>query len=137
MTPDEQYTHMSLWCLLSAPLFLGGEVQNLDEFTLALLTNDEVIEVDQDSAGRSRGRVARHGDGHVFAKEMDDGSLAVGLFNVSEQEMQVPVKWSDLKITGPRRARDLWRQKDLGSFSDQFEAPVPRHGVVLVRLFPQ
>jgi len=72
----------------------------------------------------------------VWAKDMEDGSKAVGLFNVGEVETTVTVRWSDLGIRGKHRIRDLWRQKDIGVFKDSFEAKVPRHGVVLVRLFP-
>ena len=136
LTPNEQYTHVSLWCLLAAPLIFSGDMTKLDEFTLSLLTNDEVIEVDQDPLGRQANRVALAGDSHVWAKDMEDGSKAVGLFNTGEIETKVVARWSDLGIKGRQRVRDLWRQKDLGTFEDQFEAKVPRHGAVLVQLFP-
>jgi len=136
LTPNEQYTHVSLWCLLAAPLIFSGDMTKLDEFTLSLLTNDEVIEIDQDPLGRQANRVARDGDGQVWAKDMEDGSKAVGLFNVGEIETTVRVRWSDLGIKGRQRVRDLWRQKDLGTFENRFETKVPRHGTVLIRLFP-
>lgn len=135
LTPNEQYTHVSLWCLLAAPLIFSGDLTKLDEFTLSLLTNDEVIEVDQDPLGRQASRVAQEGDGHVWAKDMEDGSKAVGLFNVGEMETTVTARWSDLGLKGKQRVRDLWRQKDVGVFEDKFEKKVPRHGVVLVRIF--
>jgi len=138
LTPNEQYTHLSLWCLLAAPLLLGCDLQNLDEFTLGLLTNDEVLEVDQDPLGRQAGRVAADGPTQVWAKDMADGSKAVGLFNLDDHEPRtVTVRWSDLGISGPRAVRDLWRQKDLGTFDGKFEARVLVHGVVLVRISPQ
>jgi len=136
LTPNEQYTHVSLWCLLAAPLIFSGDMTKLDEFTLSLLTNDEVIEVDQDPLGRQANRVARDGDSQVWAKDMEDGSKAVGLFNVGEIETTVRVRWSDLGLKGRQRVRDLWRQKDLGTFEGWFETRVPRHGAVLIRLFP-
>jgi len=135
LTPNEQYTHVSLWCLLAAPLIFSGDMTRLDEFTLSLLTNDEVLEVNQDPLGRQASRVALHGETQVWAKDMQDGSKAVGLFNTAEIEMDVAVLWSDLKISGKQRVRDLWRQKDIGVFEGRFQARVPRHGVVLVRLF--
>jgi alpha-galactosidase len=67
---------------------------------------------------------------------MEDGSLAVGLFNKGETEAPLTVRWQDLKISGKQAVRDLWRQKDLGQFEDKFEASVPRHGVVLVKIAP-
>lgn len=135
LTPNEQYTHMSLWCLLSSPLLIGCDLTQLDEFTLNLLTNDEVLEVNQDPLGQQAGPVARDGYLEVWAKKMEDGSTAVGLFNRDETPKTVTAKWSDLGLSGPRHLRDLWRQKDLGTFEGRFEAEVPRHGVVLVRLF--
>ena len=83
-SPNEQYTHVSLWCLVAAPLIFGGDITRLDDFTLSLLCNDEVIEVDQDPLGKPGRRVAKHGDLEVWARPMEDGSLAVGLFNRNE-----------------------------------------------------
>jgi len=136
LTPNEQYTHITLWSLLSAPLIFSGDMTKLDAFTLSLLTNDEVIEVDQDPLCRQAVRVAYTEDWQVWAKEMEDGSKAVGLFNVSEIGMTVGVQWSDLGIRGGYRVRDLWGQKDIGVFADRFEMDVPRHGAAMVRLFP-
>ena len=134
LTPNEQYTHISLWCLLSAPLLLGCDLSQADEFTLNLLTNDEVIEVDQDPLGCAAGRVSSNDVFEVWAKDMEDGSKAVGLFNTTLFPAKVTAKWSDLGLTGPRNVRDLWRQKDLGVMDGTFSATIPRHGVVLVRI---
>ena len=134
LTPNEQYLQVSLWSMLSAPLLVSADLTKLDEFTLNLLTNDEVIAVDQDALGGQCVRVARHGPLEVLAKDLEDGSKAVGLFNRGELQTWMTVKWSDLRINGPRRVRDLWRQKDLGRYQREFRALVPPHGVVLVRL---
>lgn len=136
LTPNEQYTHISLWSLLASPLLIGCDMTKLDDFTLNLLTNDEVIEVNQDPLGRQAGRITQDGTKEVWAKEMADGSRAVGLFNRSQREQTVTVKWSDLGITGEQTVRDLWRQKDLGKYTGQFEASVGRHGVILVKIAP-
>jgi alpha-galactosidase len=136
LTPNEQYTHVSLWCLLAAPLIFSGDITRLDDFTLSLLTNDEVLDVDQDPLGKPGRRVAKEGDVEVWAKEMEDGSLAVGLFNRGQTVSVVTAKWTDLGIQGKQRVRDLWRQSDVGAFEDEFQAAVARHGVVLVRLRP-
>jgi len=135
LTPNEQYTHMSLWCLLCSPLLIGCDLTQLDAFTLNLLTNDEVLEVNQDPLGRQARRVAGDGYLEVWAKKMEDGSTAAGLFNRDETPKTVTAKWSDLGLTGPQRVRDLWRQKDLGTFSDEFAVEIPRHGCALIRLF--
>jgi alpha-galactosidase len=137
LTPNEQYTHISLWSLLCSPLLLGCDLANMDDFTLSLLTNDEVLEVNQDPLGQQARRVAADGMLEVWAKKMEDGSTATGLFNRGELEQTVIAKWSDLGLTGEMRVRDLWRQKDLGAFESKFETKVPRHGVVLVRFFPR
>ncbi len=108
----------------------------MDEFTLNLLTNDEVLEVDQDPLGKQARRMAQEDTLEVWAKEMQDGSLAVGLFNRGELENKVTAKWSELGLMGKQIVRDLWRQKDLGEFDSQFAATVARHGVALVRLRP-
>jgi alpha-galactosidase len=134
MTPNEQYSHVSLWCLLSAPLILSGDITRLDAFTLALLCNDEVLEVDQDPMGKGALRVVKDGAREVWAKSMEDGSKVVGIFNRGDQETPMAVQWSELGVSGKQAVRDLWRQKDLGTFQDRCTAPVGRHGVVLIRL---
>jgi alpha-galactosidase len=136
LTPNEQYSHVSLWCLVAAPLIFSGDITRLDDFTLNLLTNDEVIDVDQDPLGRPGLRLAKDQDIEVWARDMEDGSKVVGLFNRGGAQATVTVKWSDLGIWGKRSVRDLWRQKDLGVFEEKFSSPVPRHGVTLVRIRP-
>src|ERR1044071_3140983 len=136
LTPNEQYTHVSLWCLLAAPLIFSGDIARLDEFTLSLLCNDEVIEVDQDPLGRPGRRVSKEGDLEVWAKELEDGTRAVGLFNRGGMEAVVTATWADLGLSGKQIVRDLWRQTDRGEYAGQYQASVPRHGVVLVRLRP-
>ncbi|MFM2295584.1 MAG: hypothetical protein RLZZ350_1997, partial [Verrucomicrobiota bacterium] len=136
LTPDEQYTHISLWCLLAAPLLIGCDLEKLDDFTLSLLTNDEVLAVDQDSLGQQATCVSADDNLRVFAKDLDDGSKAVGLFNLGNTPAKVVANWNDLKLFGPRTVRDLWRQQDLGKFDKEFSATVPAHGVVLVKANP-
>jgi len=136
LTPNEQYTHISLWCLLCSPLLIGCDMAQLDDFTLNLLTNDEVLEVNQDPLGKQAARVAKEGELEVWAKDMSDGSKAVGLFNRGELEAKVTARFSALGLSGQQSVRDLWRQKDLGTFDSEFSAPVPRHGVVLIKLSP-
>jgi alpha-galactosidase len=134
LTPNEQYTHISLWCLLCAPLLIGCDMTRLDEFTLNLLTNDEVLDVNQDALGRQAARIVKNGAAEIWAKDLEDGSKAVGLFNRGEDETTIVLKWSNLGLSGKLKVRDLWRQKDLGKFSGQFQTGVPRHGVVLLKV---
>ncbi|MDD4018634.1 MAG: NPCBM/NEW2 domain-containing protein [Kiritimatiellae bacterium] len=134
LTPNEQYTHMSLWCLLCAPLLIGCDMTQLDAFTLNLLTNDEVLEVNQDPLGRQAERVQRTDSQEIWAKQMEDGSIAAGLFNRSLLTRPVTLEFETLRLTGKQRVRDLWRQKDMGMASDRFTAEIPGHGVLLIRL---
>jgi alpha-galactosidase len=134
LSPDEQYTHISLWCLLSAPLLIGCDMATLDDFTINLLSNDEVLAVSQDALGKQAARISKIDDGEVWAKDLEDGSKAVGLFNRGEEDLKITAKWSDLGITGAHTVRDLWRQKDIAAFEDHFEANVPPHGVALVKV---
>jgi alpha-galactosidase len=136
LTPNEQYTQVSLWSLVAAPLIFSGDITRLDNFTLSLLTNDEVIEIDQDPLGIPGHRIYKNADTEVWAKQLEDGSFAAGLFNRGETETDVTAYWSDLSISGKQKVRDLWRQKDLGGFNEKFTASVPRHGVVMIRLWP-
>jgi alpha-galactosidase len=134
LTPNEQYSHVSLWCLLAAPLIFSGDITRLDEFTLGLLTSNEVIEVDQDPLGKPGRRVAKDGDLEIWARELEDGSVAVGLFNRGDGVKLVTAQWADIGLKGPQKVRDLWRQKDIGVFDGRFEAAVARHGVLLVKI---
>ena len=136
-TPNEQYTQVSMWSLLAAPLILSGDIATLDPFTLSLLTNDEILAVDQDSLVKAAHRVAKVGETEVWSRPLEDGSLAVGLFNTGEEQQPVKVDWSSLGIKGNYKVRDLWRQKDLGKFKGTFQSPVARHGVMMLKLTKQ
>jgi alpha-galactosidase len=137
LTPDEEYTHMTLWCLLSAPLLLANDLGNMDAFTHNLLENDEVLAVSQDSLGDQAVEIASDGDARVYERKLADGSKAVGLFNTGTTgPITVTVKWSDLKISGKKAVRDLWRQKDLGKFAGQFAMTVAPHSAELVKVGP-
>jgi alpha-galactosidase len=136
LTPSEQYSYMSMWCLMAAPLFFSGDMQMLDEFTLNILCNAEVIAVDQDPLGRQARPLHPDDETLILAKPMEDGSTVVGLFNLGEVAREIAVEWSLLGVEGPQRVRDLWRQKDIGAFENRFSRRVSRHGVMLLRFYP-
>jgi len=126
---------MTLWCLVSAPLLLANDFSELDAFTKNLLENDEVLAVNQDALGQQAKTIFSDGDARVLAKDLADGSKAVGLFNTGTNgTITVTVKWSDLKISGAHAVRDLWRQKDLGKFKDEFSLSVAPHSAELVKI---
>lgn len=136
LTADEQYTHISAWCLLSVPLLLGCDLTKLDPFTLNLLTNDEVLALNQDPLGKQATIVARdHDNWIIMAKELADGSIAAGLFNIGDTgNEEITLNWDDLHLNNAYIVRDLWRQKDQGTFSGSYTVKVPQHGVVLISL---
>jgi alpha-galactosidase len=137
LTPDEQYTHISLWCLVSSPMLLGCDLERLDAFTLNLLTNDEVLGVSQDALGKQATCVVKNGFANIYAKPLEDGSTAVGLFNRGFEEETITALWSDIGLSGAQKVRDLWRQKDLGVFAEQFSISVSPHGVVLIKVMSE
>ena len=136
LTPNEQYTHISLWCLLSAPLLIGCPLEKADDFTISLFTNDEVLALDQDELGKPAAQSVVDGDKQIYVKELADGSRAIGFFNLAQEPQEISVTWAQLGLTGKQNVRDLWRQKDLGVATEKLSATVGRHGVVLVRVSP-
>lgn len=137
LSPSEQYSYMTLWCLMASPLFYSGDMTKLDEFTLNILCNPEVIEIDQDPLGvQGRPVIKRDDETEIWTKPLEDGSVAVGLFNRAETQQSVKVVWGEIGLKGRQRVRDLWRQQDLGVTDDGYSAPVNRNGVVLVRVWP-
>jgi alpha-galactosidase len=134
LTPNEQYSYVSLWVLMAAPLMFSGDMTKLDPFTINLLCNAEVIDVNQDSLGRCAEMKKISATTYVLVKELDDGSKAVGLFNRGETAAEVSLSWEAAGVSGRQVIRDLWRQSDSGIFEGEFKASVPRHGVLLVRL---
>lgn len=138
LSPAEQYSHISLWVLHAAPLILGCHLHEADDFTVGLLTNDEVLAVNQDPLGRGAKAVwvSENGNLQVWSRPLADGSKAVGLFNLDEVPLSVTAKWSDIGVSGRQTVRDLWRQKDLGPQTNEFSAEIPRHGCILVKISP-
>ncbi len=134
LTRDEQYSHISLWCLLSAPLLIGCDMERLDPFTLNLLTNDDVLAVDQDALGKQATRAATVGAIDVYMKELEDGGHALGFFNRGGTSKTVTFnKLAHIGIPGKQHVRDLWRQKDLPDAEGKVVVTVPSHGVVLLK----
>ena len=134
MTDTEYRTHMSLWSLLAAPLLSGNDIRDMQPAVLEMLTNRDVIAVDQDKLGKQGVRVAKDGDREVWSKPLADGGYAAGLFNRGAADARVTAKWSDIGVTGSHKVRDLWKHEDLGSITGEFSANVPSHGVVMIRI---
>jgi alpha-galactosidase len=138
MTTTEYRAHFSLWCLLSAPLMAGNDLRSMPAEIKEILTNREVIALDQDPLGLQGRRVKREGDREVWAKQLADGGRAVVLFNRGPKTAELSVSWSDIGYPSHVSAgvRDLWAGKDLGKLSGRFSAEVPSHGVTMVTIRP-
>jgi alpha-galactosidase len=138
LTPDEQYTHISLWCLLSAPLLIGCDMTKFDDFTLNLLENDEVLALDQDALGKEATCVVTNGDVRVYEKELEDGGRALGFFNLGSVPASLEFnQLAPLGFAGAQHVRDLWRQQDLpdvDAANGVLKMTIPVHGVVLYKL---
>jgi alpha-galactosidase len=134
LTPNEQVTHITLWSLQAAPLLIGADMSALDPFTIDLLGNAEVLAVDQDPLGRAAGRVSGDGWLEVWARQLSDGTTAVGLFNRSPEQATVEATWQQLGLSGAQPVRDLWRNQDLGQANGRVSAEVPRHGAVFLKI---
>ncbi|MHC4198553.1 MAG: putative Ig domain-containing protein [Planctomycetota bacterium] len=144
LTPDEQITHITLWSILASPLLLGCDLAQLDEFTLNLMSNDGMLEVNQDPLGRqghclrevrrtdASGRVTVHEC--AYTRELEGGDVAVALFNRADSPAEVEVSWAELGIEGARAARDIWADRDMGKVDGKLAMGVPSHGAQFVRL---
>ncbi|MBI5730867.1 MAG: putative Ig domain-containing protein, partial [Ignavibacteriales bacterium] len=135
LTPDEQYTHISLWSLLSAPLLIGCDLTRLDNFTLNLLTNDEVLALDQDPLGKQATQKIIKDNIQVWVKDLEDGNKAIGIFNLGSETEKYSLIFSEIGIERNVKIRDLWRQQNIGSYKNKFDTAVSSHGVMLIKIF--
>jgi alpha-galactosidase len=131
---DEELTQMSLWCLLAAPLQAGNNLAHMSKDTLAILTNPEVIAVDQDPKGVEGHRAWQEGPLEIWVKPLADGSKAVGLFNRGMGLLPITLHFKDIVMPDSVDVRDLWARRDLGTFHSSYTATVPRHGAVMLKV---
>ncbi len=126
LTPNEQYSHISLWAMVASPLMIGCDMSRLDDFTYALLTNDEVIAIDQDPLGRGAELVGTVGTIEVWIRPLSDNGWALALFNPSSVDQTVECDLAKFKLPTDRKVRDVWRQIDL---------PEPKDGILKTTVF--
>jgi alpha-galactosidase len=134
MTDTEYKTHMSLWAMLAAPLLAGNDLRQMSPETLAILTNRDVIAVNQDKLGKQGSRAWKSGDQEVWTRQLSGGDIAVACFNRSKDEAKIAVKWADLGTPEKRKARDLWLHQNVDVNAAEYAATVPGHGVVMLRI---
>ena len=134
MTDVEYRTHMTLWSMLAAPLIAGNDLRTMSPTIHDILTNRDVIAIDQDPEGKQARRAWKSGDQEIWARPLAGGGQAVAVFNRAENEASVEARWSDLGIKAPKRMRDLWSHTDALAGKNDYSTKVPAHGVVLLRL---
>src|SRR5437762_2207735 len=134
MNRDEYRTHMALWALLAAPLLAGNDLRSMTAETKEMLTNGEVLAVDQDAKGVQGHRIWEEGPLEIWTRSLADQSQAVGLFNRSEADLKMTLDFKTIGFSGPAKVRDLWEHKDIGTVQDSYTVDVPKHGVVLVKV---
>ncbi|MDX9973229.1 MAG: glycoside hydrolase family 27 protein, partial [FCB group bacterium] len=133
LTKNESITQMSLWAMMAAPLILSCDFSQMDPFTLDVLSNDEIIDVNQDPLGKAGVRVSKDLFTEVWSRPLFDGTLAVALFNRGPERAPVTAKWSDLGLSGAQPVRDLWQRKDAGEVSEAYTTEVPARGCVMIK----
>lgn len=140
LTPDEQYTHITLWAMQASPLLIGCDMAVADKFTKSLLCNNEVIDINQDPLGYAATKICGNSSYATYFKPLEDGSLAIAMFNLSEKPQKIGFTPRAIGVIGNKiTVRDVWRQKDVAEITNdrnRFDTEVPPHGVVLVRVFP-
>ncbi|MEJ2613478.1 MAG: glycoside hydrolase family 27 protein [Ignavibacteriaceae bacterium] len=133
----ESKAHFSLWCMLAAPLMAGNDIRNMTDDVKNILTNKEVIAIDQDALGKQATRFMEQPGKEIWAKELSNSEWAVCFFNSGKDEMEMRVNWNYLSfLKGKYNIRDLWRHKDIGTTDTNMNFNIPSHDVVLVRLIP-
>ena len=134
MSGDEYKTHMTLWAMLAAPLLAGNDLRQMSPETLAILTNREVIAVDQDKLGKQGSQAWKSGDQEIWTRQLSGGDMAVAFFNRARDEAKILVKWADIGVPTKRKARDLWLHQNIEIDTPEYTATVPGHGVVMLRV---
>jgi alpha-galactosidase len=134
MTNDEYKTHMSLWAMLAAPLLAGNDLRSMSPEIMAILTNRDVIAIDQDKLGKQGQRLWQSGEQEAWTRQLSAGNIAVAFFNRAKDETKITVKTTDLKLAGKWKARDLWTHQNVAWPEMEYSVTVPSHGVVMLRL---
>ena len=139
MSTTEYEAHFSLWCLMKAPLLIGCDLTKIDNESLRILSNSEVIAVNQDKLGVQSTKRKTDGTNEVWAGPFDGGSYAMILLNRGKAAANITASWSDFGVDPSKEAnvRDLWQMKDLGNMKSSVTATVPSHGIVMYKITPE
>jgi len=139
MTIKEYRAHFSMWCMLAAPLMAGNDIRNMTNDIKDILTNKEVIALDQDALGRQAVKITDTGDYEIWVKELSGGELAVAFFNRGESSITTKVRWGyflrKFKLKNDKYfLKDLWKNKIVGDTKKVFKVRIPSHDLVLLKL---
>jgi len=135
---DEERTHMSMWCIMAAPLMIGCDIRNMSKQTSLILTNKEAIAINQDSLGKQGVRITRTGSTEIWKKPLADGSAAIAMLNRGETEAEITLSWKDADFNPGQafKARDLWKHQETGTFKEKLSLRVSPHATELFTLSP-
>jgi alpha-galactosidase len=134
MTDVEYRTHMSLWAILAAPLLAGNDLRKMPPATLGILTNKEVVAINQDKLGVQGKQVWKSADQEIWTRPLAGGATAVAIFNRGKEEGKVSVKWADLQLAKKKTVRDVWLHQDIKASDPEYLVTLPSHGTVLLRV---
>ncbi|HET6569742.1 MAG TPA: glycoside hydrolase family 27 protein [Rhodothermales bacterium] len=134
LTAEENKSHFSMWAMLAAPLMAGNDLRNMPDETRMILTNKDVIAIDQDPLGKQAHRASRRDGIETWVKPLSGGNWAVALLNLKDQAQAVTVDWSRYDIGAGYQLRDLWKHQHVGDTGEDFHADIPPHGVVVLKL---
>jgi alpha-galactosidase len=132
LTSREQISHMTMWAMLSAPLLLGCDLEQLDSFTLDLLTHEEVLAINQDYPGRQAQMISLSEDVYLLMKPLANSKTAVSLVNLSPLDNKADILWNKLGLKGSQKVRDVWQRKNLGVMKEGYSTTLAPHGCVLL-----
>lgn len=136
-TEDEEKSHFGLWCIMNSPLMIGCDLRSISQNTIDIITNKEVIAINQDRLGLQARLVNRDGKQFVLAKDIEqrNGTIrAVALFNCESSAKTMRINFAGIQLTGKIKVRDLWKQENIGEFEDYYEVEVPSHGIAMLRI---
>ncbi len=134
LSPDERRSAMTLWAIACSPLYVGDDLTKLDAFGVELLTNDEVIAVQQ--SGNVAAPVDKGNEDQIWAAQNQDGSVTLALFNRDNKSRTIVALWKDISLKSPAQVRDLWTHQNLGTENQKFEATLAPHACRLLKLTP-
>ncbi len=138
LTYSEQYTQFSLWAILSAPLLIGCDISQIDDFTYNLLSNTEVLAIDQDALGKAALPILKNKDGQIWVKQLADGAKVIALFNLADTDKEMTINLKTLGLAGKLTLRDVWKQKNIAQLNADaiYATKVYAHGVVVIKVMP-